>query len=80
MPITCVMPAPAGVILPCATRTPPGMSACYWRGHDRCIPGLCRRAAEVDRVLPAVLFTGIGSPPGGDAGQVVAGHRPQRAV
>src|SRR5882724_1200173 len=71
MPITCVMPAPAGVILPCATRTPPGHERVLLAGHDRCIPGLCRRAAEVDRVVRAVPFTGIEGPPGG-------GRRPGR--
>ena len=30
--------------------------------------GLCRQAAEVDRVVPAVLLTGIVGPTGEDVG------------
>ncbi len=40
--------------------------------------GLCRQAAEVDRVLSTVLFSGIVGPLSEDIGQVVQGHRPQQ--
>lgn len=46
-------------------------SACYSRYALVAFRGLCRQATEVDRVLSAVLFTGIMGPPGGDVGQVV---------
>ena len=49
-------------------------------GATRAFPGLGRQAGEVDGIVSAVLFAGIVGPPSEDAGQVVQGHRPQRAV